>query len=359
MNINKVRPGEVLVKYFGKLGGGLFKNFSLVLEGMLACCSSNSEQIAIEMSKQNKQSLKTGQMRIYRLLSGKSSGKLKSKNVLHVSDFLWRMYMKFIFCLLKENKLIHHGKKIYIKVDFTSDRDDFLILYASIVVYGRCVPLYFSMRLYPRRKGMYNHKKMEKAFLKFLSYYLSKKYKYVIVADRGFGNQRFIDYCENFGFNYLVRLEPNMNIELANNQGIMSNIIKKNGIYKTKVYTWDKMIKIYVNSKNNSTWYLASDLNLKHIELVNAYSDSFKIENIFKNLKSAGFDIEILKIRKYDRFKRMLFLCSLTYALLVLTGAFIDKNMKHFKKKSPTITAIILASFQLENVHSVMTLKKL
>jgi len=71
---------------------------------------------------------------------------------------------------------------------------------ASIIVKDRAIPLYFTMRNDPQKKDQYDHKKMELAFIKGLRHVLSKKYSYVIVADRGFGNDRFIKTCKDNGF---------------------------------------------------------------------------------------------------------------------------------------------------------------
>ncbi|GHU20569.1 hypothetical protein FACS189472_12120 [Alphaproteobacteria bacterium] len=110
------------------------------------------------------------------------------------------------------------GDNILIKIDFTTDTDEFLMLMASVDFGGRSVPLYFSMRSYPKRKGQNDQKKMEKAFLKQLRHLLSKKYTYIIVADRGFGNDRFATLCLENDFDYVLRKCDNLNIEVDGNK---------------------------------------------------------------------------------------------------------------------------------------------
>ncbi len=61
---------------------------------------------------------------------------------------------------------------------------------ASVNFSGRAIPLYFSVRLYPKSKEQYNQKKLESSFLRELRHLLSKKYSYTIATDRGFGNDR-------------------------------------------------------------------------------------------------------------------------------------------------------------------------
>ena len=77
--------------------------------------------------------LKTNDIRIYRLL--------KSKRF-QVGDRLWRGYINYLFSLLGESR-VKKGASLMINVDFTTDRDDFLILCASLVFEEESVPLYF------------------------------------------------------------------------------------------------------------------------------------------------------------------------------------------------------------------------
>ncbi len=54
------------------------------------------------------------------------------------------------------------------------------------------------------------------------------------------------------------------------------------------------------------------ELNGKEI-----YEKRFKIEKLFQDNKSSGFNIEANKIKKYDRFKRMLSYTILTWKHLL------------------------------------------
>lgn len=55
---------------------------------------------------------------------------------------------------------------------------------------------------------------MELAFIKGLKHLLPSEYKYVIVADRGFCTQRFINLCLEFDFDYIIRAITNLNVIL-------------------------------------------------------------------------------------------------------------------------------------------------
>ena len=206
----------ILQKYFTSQKDNIIRGILQLVDAMMRSCATNTSLLATQLAALKNCSFKAADMFVYRLLGN---------SLFQIDDMMWRSYIKMIFAMMSE--LGHHkkGEKIYIKVDFTSDKNDFLILCASIICSGRAIPLYFTMRNYPKRAGSYDHKKMELAFLKGLRHALSKKYKYVIVADRGFANDRFINYCVQNNFDYLIRIQPNMMVEMAGKQGICKDIL--------------------------------------------------------------------------------------------------------------------------------------
>jgi transposase len=88
---------------------------------------------------------------------------------------------------------------------------------------------------------------------------------------------------------------------------------EKNCFFQGEVVRWSKDVYFAVKTKNNATWYIAT--NVANPEVAALYEDRFKIEKLFQDLKSSGFDIEKTKIRKYDRVKRLLYLSGLCHAL--------------------------------------------
>ena len=138
------------------------ENIALSVYSILRGETINTAEIARYMGEVNNLDFKSNDMRIYRLL--------KSKNF-QVNDRLWRGHISLLFRLMKEAGL-KKGHEVVINVDFTSDRDDYLILCASIVCQGESIPVYFSMRNYPKKPGGFDQKKMEEAFFKALKHLL-------------------------------------------------------------------------------------------------------------------------------------------------------------------------------------------
>jgi hypothetical protein len=164
--------------------------------GLLKSQSSHLDDIARGLSLLNGKSFNTNLVRVSRFLKACTFA---------VSDKLWRVYISKVLDVLESLGFIEGGTLIPLNVDFTSIEDRYLIMSVGIPFRGRSIPLYFSMRNYPKKKGKFDQKKMELAFLKELRHLLSKRYRYVIVADRGFGNSRFLQDCESNRFHYILR----------------------------------------------------------------------------------------------------------------------------------------------------------
>ena len=147
---------------------------------------------------------------------------------------------------------------------------------------------------------------------------LSKKYTYTIVADRGFGNDRIAQLCVKNGFNYVLRLCENLNIQKGGIDLNLQTFAGSNSLFKAYVPCWKKHMYFEIKTANKSTWFLMKSEEKMHASEI--YEKRFSIEKCFQDMKSSGFNIEKSKIRKYDRFKRMCFLTSLAQLFAVIVG---------------------------------------
>jgi len=283
---------KAISKFYSKTGKVFCKNFSEIITAMLSCSSSNTAKIATAMSKLNNKNFKTNDIALYRFLKNEK---------FQIDEALWRCHIKMLFTLLKEHKIIKKGDKIPIKIDFTTSENDFLILCASVILADKAIPIFFTMRCYPVRKDMIDQKRMERAFLKCLKNFLSKKYNYIIVADRGFGNDRIIIYCKEFGYEYLLRINPAIKVKYEGKEQLLSDI-KGNKSLELRIIKWKEDVRIFTSEKDEKIWYLITNIShISHDQAIDMYKKRFKIEKAFQDLKSSGFDIENLKIKKYER----------------------------------------------------------
>ena len=270
---------------------------------------------------------------------------LQNKNF-QVDDRLWRKHINFVFDLMGERGILKQNDNILIKVDYTSETDNFLILMASLEFGEKTIPLFFTMRNYPKKKGIFRKIKMEEAFIKGLRHALSKKYTYTIVADRGFGTLRFIELCEKNNFDYVVRICENLKIKIGEKMLNIKDLKGGNDSFSANVLTWQKNLKFQIKTKENSTWFLIT--NLENTDVSEIYEKRFGIEKCFQDQKSSGFNIEKTKIRKYDRFKRLYFSVCFAQVIVVVLGDYMVSKNHPIKKNFSTYIGVISAFSSLD-----------
>jgi len=338
---------QIFSKYFSKNGKVFCNNMSLIIPALLRCGKANTALIAKEMSKFNNKDFHTNDTLLFRFLQS---------NKFQIDDSFWRMHVKMLFDFMKEQKLINCDDPIQVNVDFTSHEDNFLILSASMIINNKAVALYFTTRVYPKKKDRLDQIKMETAFIKGLRHVLSKQYKYTIVADRGFGNYRFASLCQTNNFDYVLRVKGDLNIKIQNPTDEQKHIKKLKDLdrqnhqnFKCYVEAWKADVIFDINTAEGSTWFLLKSQHLADngVNTVPIYEQRFKIEKLFQDVKSSGFDIEKNKIRKYDRFRRMLYLTTLSHLFVVVLGNFLDTTINDIKKNSALHVTTLLAFLNL------------
>lgn len=323
---------------FSKKRKTVREKIAFIILALIKSESCKIPEIASQMGTLNGKNFHTNEMKINRLLQ---------THTFQVDDQLFRSHIKVVFDLLQERELLKKGDCIPINIDYTSSTDKFLILSASIPFAGRGIPIYFSMRNYPKKKDKISLRKMETAFLKELKHLLSKKYSYIIVGDRGFGNTNIIDICKELSFDYILRVAEHITFEANGIKKKLSEAKEKYDFNEVSITHKKRATRLIINpSKQNKkdAWHIIT--SIKHIkleEILNQYADRFKIEKMFQDEKSSGFNIEESKIRKYDRFKRLYYLVTLSQVLLMFIGDYINGNADNIKKRFPLHINLISA----------------
>ncbi|MDR1560743.1 MAG: hypothetical protein LBS23_00075 [Holosporaceae bacterium] len=258
---------KIISEYFGDFGKVFLKNLSGIILGLMRSESAGVASIARSLSQENGQTFKANEKRVNRFLQDKD---------FQVDDAFWRKYVNLLFDSLTERGLLKIGDNVLIKVDYTTDRGDFLILEASVDFGGRSVPLYFSMRLYPKRNGQSDQKKMEAAFVKELRHILSKKYTYTIVADRGFGNNRFAQLCEKCGFDYVLRICENLNIQIDGNSLNLKNFCGLNLIRNLQKTFFNRPSAKLLKQRLSDLWVIFPTNHMPKVHRMGFKMDFFR-----------------------------------------------------------------------------------
>lgn len=305
------------------------KSWAEIISWLLKADSCKLWDIALSMGTENNKNYNTNLKKVERFLQS---------DFVEIGDSVWRGVVWIVFQFLKEMCWIEKWWYIAINIDFSSSTDQRLILSASIPLEWRYLPLYFSMRKYPKEKWKVDQKKMESAFIKELRHLLPKAYKYVIVADRWFWNLRFLSYCVDSWFDYILRTNNNRNIEYLWEQFNLKDLSESEKDMIIKLRSSKQYLRL-VKSETNTKWGRFIFTNLPETDfsswfIRSQYWQRFKIEKMFQDQKSSWFNIENSKLKAYSRVQRLFFLVYFVQLLTIMIW-FVAKDDIEIKKKYP------------------------
>lgn len=226
---------------------------------------------------------------------------------------------------------LHHRLQIKPKdyleiiIDWTSCRP-FMILSALVPVEGRAVPVLQWAIEKSSLKAYQNT--FEMLFIASLRRCVERKWKVIIVADRGFQRADFLNYLKELGFHFVIRVKGDAWIECGRYSGKLRDYTLSVGqcfklrdvsYHKTKRY----QIKVVLNSARikgkECSWLLATDLGLTARQIVNIYRRRFWCEESFRDQKQE-FELESVRVTKAARLENLLLALAIVLLMIAVIG---------------------------------------
>ncbi len=209
------------------------------------------------------------------------------------------------------------------------------LLVVSLIYQKRAIPIY--LKILPKR-GSSNLVEQKETLAQVLP--LFKNYKKVILGDREFCCVGLAEWLRKQANTYFcLRLKKNEYIEIKQNIWIqLKHLAPKSGVSfylkgvkvtKTKGFTLGeiagKWLRKYGSKKSREeAWFILTNLG-NFEEAINSYKKRFGIEELFKDLKSGGYQIHQTLVHG-ERLISLLLLITLAYSSAVLTGEKIQKR---------------------------------
>ncbi len=220
---------------------------------------------------------------------------------------------------------------------FGKGKINFLML--SVKGDGWCIPLIWT--LLPKKGNSTEQERIDlmNRFIKIFG--LDQIYN--LVADREFIGSMWINYLNEHRIPYDIRLRENLKVWY---RGKLIHVYK---IFKRVPYDQKKSLTIpvilgnaevflqgsrIINTKNHQSEYLILASYCEPSNSAVRYSERWYIENMFKDMKSNGFQLECTHITKLERLDTLMGILAITYAWMMRIGTWI-KCIKpvRFKKK--------------------------
>ena len=223
-------------------------------------------------------------------------------------------------------------QQVVIALDWTEFDDDKQSTLAAYLVtrHGRATPLAWRTHAKATLKG--HQKQYEYELIEQLHRWLDPKVEVVLLADRGFGDQKLYDYLMVLGWDFIIRFRGGIQVTAADGESkTAQQWVAATGrakmLRKAKV-TEDALevaaVVVVWNRKMKEPWCLATTLGQRSAtEVVKLYGRRFSIEETFRDQKDLhfGMGLKATHIGKPVRRDRLLLLAAVAQALMTLLGA--------------------------------------
>jgi hypothetical protein len=219
---------------------------------------------------------------------------------------------------------------LVVALDWVEVRN-FHTLVAAAALDGRAIPLLWES--YPEWVLHRSQNNLEEGLLRLLKTLLPAHVRVILLADRGFGRTDMARLCQELGFDYVVRIRPDVKVRAPGFHGKLLDYPVKRGIcrmlrcleYRQHNPVQQQVIvrwKRGLPKRRDECWFLMTSLAGSARRLSDLYGRRMTIEEFFRDGKNRrnGFALRNTQIQHADRFDRLLLILILVYILLVAIG---------------------------------------
>lgn len=220
---------------------------------------------------------------------------------------------------------------IRVNLDWTEfDADDQSMLVASVQTkHGRSTALLWKTVIKSQLKD--NRNAHEDELMRQLRKLIPTTVRVTIVADRGFGDQKFYSFLDSLGFEYIIRFRGNILVTNAKGQSRLAQEWVREGgrmcVMRNAFVTEDKtavstVLCVHERGMKDTWCIVASDWSLTGSEIKKTYGKRFSCEETFRDVKDLHFGLGMSwhPIGTPKRRDRMMMIAVVAMALLTLLG---------------------------------------
>jgi hypothetical protein len=218
-------------------------------------------------------------------------------------------------------------KQLLVSLDWVDVRQ-FHCLVLAARLRGRALPLLWTV--YRDNQLWRSQNNLEYGLLRLLRTMVPKQTRVVILADRGFGRTEMARECQTLGFDYILRIRPDVYIRHREFTGKLLDLPVRVGIRRVlgnaqyrKHRPVQQNVAVVWYQDQAEPWFLATNLpRLGAVKLTRVFARRMSIEEYFRDAKSKrnGFGLRLTLIRCPRRLERLLLILALAYWLLAAVG---------------------------------------
>lgn len=255
------------------------------------------------------------------------SNKLRHAN----SKSVYKSYQRLIHnCKIEQSDLAKciikmfdlKGCKLTLALDRTNWRygkSDINLLVLSVCVLGCSIPLYW---LELDKRGNSNSKERIDLLNLFIKDFGSSRIDY-LVADREFIGHEWFQYLIDNNINFAIRVKSNTLIEIGNTKTNVEKAVKsvtQGGLINITGKLDGYNVLVHATRSTDNELVIVVSSNLQEPNLLVVYAKRWRIECLFGNFKTRGFNFEDTHITIKERIGNLMKLIVLTFAVCYLLG---------------------------------------
>lgn len=218
------------------------------------------------------------------------------------------------------------------------------ILFLSVVYKGIAIPLLWEFLGEDKnfgKRGNSNTEERKEILNRFIKIFGTKQVNF-LVADREFIGKEWLEFLNNKGIRFIIRIRKNTIIENNEEIKVVKDIFKENK--KDEIVLLKKKESIFgmelnvggkYSSKSEEPLILISNFEINEETFIN-YKKRWNIETMFSLFKSKGFNLEESKLYKEERIEKLLSLLALAFIFVIEVGEWreeIGEKIAFNKKK--------------------------
>lgn len=228
--------------------------------------------------------------------------------------------------------LVGERKEIMLAMDWTDfDDDDHTTLAVYLLTsHGRATPFAWKTTTKSDLEG--RRTQLEHEMVEKLHEWLPPEIGIILLADRGFGDQKLYGLLGALGWDYAIRFRGNIVVEARDGTSRTAaqwvpkggRALKLAGARVTRDRFEVPAVVVVRDRKMKEAWCLATSLKKERASaIVKKYGRRFTIEETFRDTKDLhfGMGLSATHIANADRRDRLLLLAAIAHALLTLLGA--------------------------------------
>lgn len=245
-----------------------------------------------------------------------------------------RFYNEFEF---KPGEIINFAMKrfpqqkyvlILDRTDWKFGKTPVNIMMLSIVVNGYAIPLNWVLL---DKKGISSQQERIDLLLETFNHFPKEKIS-DFLADREFLGNKWVSFLEENHIPYTIRIKRNTHIGSVTSDfsepviKIVNCVKKGQRVYLQNVVIWGVVTNLYVKRDiwDGSFLFLITSFEPKEAAL--RYKNRWKIEIMFSNFKSRGFNLEDTHITDLKKLSLLIAVLSITYSLIIQVAVFLQVN---------------------------------